>query len=281
MIASLVNRKSIAVVFTASLLIASSATGAEKYQSSVGMPLRIEQIVLPGSELVTKPLDETNHPIVLRVTGSFPHGSKYRYDLEFHGLEPGKFNLCDYLQRKDGSPTGELPPLTVEITSTLPPGPIKPTALKSVSASNAVSYRTWGIVFVVVWLIGLPLILFLGRKSRTERHSSSRSLTAADRLRPLVEEAMNGNLSDARLAQLERELVALWRKRLKLDEMKASDAIIVLRKHEQAGALLCQLEAWLHRPGGEQSVDVAEMLKPYQDLPADELSLTPAGGEMT
>ena len=281
MIARIANTKSLAVMSATMLaLIASSATGTSaagqvKYEAVVGMPLRIEQIVLPGSELVARPLDETNRPIVLRITGVFPHGSDYRYDLEFYGLEPGTFNLSDYLQRKDGSAIGELPPLTVEIRSTLPPGQIEPTTLESVRATDLGGYRTWCLIAVVVWLIGLPLILFLGRKSKRKDREASGPLSLADRPRPLVEEAMAGQMADSRLAQLERALVVLWRDRLNLNDMKAADAIVVLRQHEQAGALLRQLETWLHRPGGEQDVDVAAILAPYQDLPADELSLSP------
>ena len=44
---------------------------------------------------------------------------------------------------------------------------------------------------------------------------------------------------------------------------------------EQAGPLLSQVEAWLHRPGGEQDVDVAVLLAPYQNLPAEDLDLQP------
>ena len=63
-------------------------------------------------------------------------------------------------------------------------------------------------------------------------------------------------------------------KQLNLDDTKAEDAIVVLREHDQAGVLLRQLETWLHCPGGEQDVDIAVILAPYQDLPADELSLS-------
>ena len=54
--------------------------------------------------------------------------------------------------------------------------------------------------------------------------------------------------------------------------MKAAEAIGVLRDHEEAGGLLRQLELWLHRRDHNDSVDVAALLKPYQDVPADALS---------
>ena len=275
MIFSLANTKSFGpIVATMLLLIAPFATGQEKYRSAVGMSMRIEQIVLPGSELVAMPLDETNRPIVLRVTGVFPHGTDYRYDLEFYGLVPGTFNLCDYLKRKDGSATGELPPLNVEIQTNLPQGQIEPSGLQSISGPGVGGYRRVIVISAFVWLIGLALILFWGRKKNQEDRAAKGPPSVADVLRPLVEEAMAGQMSDSRLAQLERALVVLWRKQLNLDGTKAEDAIVVLREHEQAGVLLRQLETWLHRPGGEQDVDIAVILAPYQNLPADELSLS-------
>ena len=40
-------------------------------------------------------------------------------------------------------------------------------------------------------------------------------------------------------------------------------------RHPEAGPLLQQLESWLHRPGPADRVDVAGLLKPYQDVPAE------------
>ena len=42
----------------------------------------------------------------------------------------------------------------------------------------------------------------------------------------------------------------------------------------EAGALLRELEKWLHKPGPAQDVDVAELLKPYEKLPAEEREIT-------
>jgi Ca-activated chloride channel family protein len=46
-----------------------------------------------------------------------------------------------------------------------------------------------------------------------------------------------------------------------------------MRKHPEAGPLLGQLEAWLHRPGPPEQVSVGALLAPYRDLPADALDL--------
>jgi hypothetical protein len=77
------------------------------------------EATLPGTLLEARPVDEKSL-IILRVADSFPHGTLTRYDLRYIGLEPGKYDLRDYLRRQDGSPLGDLPPLQVEIAGLLP-----------------------------------------------------------------------------------------------------------------------------------------------------------------
>jgi hypothetical protein len=82
---------------------------------------------------------------------------------------------------------------------------------------------------------------------------------------------MQGELGRAERAQLELSLVAYWRRRLGLDDRRPEQVITLLREHEQAGPLLRGLEDWLHRPEPPEDVDVAALLAPYRDLPADAL----------
>ena len=44
-----------------------------------------------------------------------------------------------------------------------------------------------------------------------------------------------------------------------------------------AGPLLGQLETWLHQPGSHDPVDVAELLRPYRDLPPDAVDIGERG----
>ncbi len=66
-------------------------------KSTVGMPARIEQRVLPGSELEVRPIDDRRAPIVLRILGVYPHGTAFRYDFVYYGLDPGTYDLKDLL----------------------------------------------------------------------------------------------------------------------------------------------------------------------------------------
>jgi len=236
------------------------------------MSARIDQLVLPGSELEALPMEDRQQPIVLRVAGVFPHGSAHRYDLIYYGLEPGKFDLKDYLRRTDGSSMGEAPPILVEIQPVLPPGQIEPNKLEPRSAGRLGGYRAMLVLGGIVWVGGLLVILFAGRKRRQAAALAARQpASLADRLRGTVEDAVAGKLNQSELAELERMLLAYWRRRLDMEELDAAEAIVRLREHEDAGALLKQLERWLHCPDTSSDVDVASLLEPYRNLPADAL----------
>lgn len=247
-----------------------SAATAAKAASPVGMSARLEQIVLPGAELVAKPID-SDGPMVLRIVNTFPHGSDFRYDFEYYGLEVGKWNLNDFLERKDGSEATGLPEIVVEITTVLPPGQVEPNALQGDTVRGLGGYQIAMILTGVAWVIGLLVILLSGRKKTNESaRAESEPASLADRLRPIVQQAIAGDLPDERLAELEMMLVAFWRKQLGIEKADADEVIPRLRAHSAAGPLLKQLESWLHRPKSDATVvNVADLLAPYRELPPD------------
>ena len=112
-------------------------------------------------------------------------------------------------------------------------------------------------------------ILLAGRaQRRAAQAASAQPATLAERLQPMVEAAAAGQLDSAGKAQLERLLLAFWRRRLELEGVKAADAMPKLRNHGEAGALLRQLEDWLHRPKPTQDVDLGALLAPYRSVAA-------------
>jgi hypothetical protein len=254
----------------ASLLLPGVLMAADERGATIGMPARIDQLVLPGSELEVRPLDDRKTSIVLRITGVFPHGTAHRYDLVYYGLDPGTFDLRNYLRRKDSSSTDDLPPIQVKIDSVLPTGQIQPNPLELREAPSLGGYRVLLVVVGILWAIGLGAIILVGRRHR-RRMREDRPLTLADRLRPLVERAMAGMLSQPERAELERLLLSYWRTRLNLVESKPPEGFALLRRHPEAGPLLTQLENWLHRPGLSEPVDLTALLEPYRHaaLPQD------------
>jgi hypothetical protein len=209
--------------------------------------------------------------MILRVTAVYPHGTAFRYDLEYIGLEPGSFDLKSSLIRRDGSSNAEVPSIPVEIKSLLPPGQVPPHRLDVGEPPSVGGYRTTLIVLGVLWAAGLFAIIFMGRKARIAAKQGERPMTLEERLRPLVEQSIAGTLSRPDRARLELALVALWRRRLGLESQSPDESLRTLRAHPDAGPLLVGLEDWLHRPSPPKDVDVAALLRPYRDLPADAL----------
>jgi hypothetical protein len=247
------------------LLLADGARGEDQRHASVGMPARINQLVLPGPELEVRPLDDRKAPLVLRIAAAYPHGTAFRYDLVYYGLGPGEYDLRRFLRRKDGSDSADLPPLRVTIDAVLPPGQVEPHVLDARGAAFLSPYRLILIGLGFLWVLGLLAILFLGRRKRRLEHAGElKPVTLADRLRPLVEHARAGTMTTEQRAEVERLLLSYWRHRLALDERRPAEAFAALRRHPEAGLLLEQLEAWLHRPVPAAEVDVAALLRPYQ-----------------
>ncbi len=227
---------------------------------------------MPGTELEALPLDDRAAPVVLRIVKTYPHGTAFRYDLEYYVLDPGTFDLKNSLRRKDGSTINDLPSLQVTVRPILPPGQIKPHPLVLEGTPFMGGYRLLLVLAGVAWVFGLLAILFVGRRKRLAvRQQEKRVLTMADRLAPLVERGMAGKLTPTECADLERSLLSYWRRRLQLEDHKPVEAFATLRSHAQAGPLLEQLEIWLHRPGTAEQVNVAALLDPYRSLPADAL----------
>jgi hypothetical protein len=261
------------LVAIATAVMADDAPGQPRSQSTVGMPARLEQVVLPGPELEVKPIEDRRAPLVVRIAAVYPHGTDFRYDLIYYGLEPGRYDLRDSLRRKDGAPLTGLPPLPVLVEPVLPPGQIEPHRPPLESSTWLGGYRWLAIAGGLVWFAGLLVIMLGGRRKRALAEAvAARPLTLADRLRPLVNAAMAGTLARGQEAELERLLIGYWRKRLALERVEPARLIALLREHDQAGPLLRRLEDWLHRPPGEaaQPVDVAALLEPYRTIPADE-----------
>jgi hypothetical protein len=238
------------------------------------MSARIEELVLPGPELVVAPLD-AQCPVVLRITRVSPHGTAFRYDLEYSGLDPGEYDLRHFLRRKDGTAADQadsnVPAIPVAIRSVLAPERIKPNAPAEGAIPSFGGYRTLLVVGAVAWTIGLLALLFARRQRRRAFEiANAKPRTLAERLRPLVESARAGTLSRADRAALELGLFAYWSRKLGLDGKRPAEALATMREHADAGPLFLSLEDWLHRPDPRAGVDVAALLAPYSNLPADE-----------
>lgn len=242
--------------------------------STVGVFVKLEQVVLPGSQIEALPLDDDQRPVVVRIIESFPHGTDYRYDFEYYGLDPGEYDLRDYLRRQDGTAINDLPPMPIKIVSLLPAGQVQPNPLAVHKTPRVGGYRSTMISVGLIWLLVLLCLLFGARQNKKSRAGSANSpVTFAERLRPAIDAAIAGDMTSEQHSELELMLVTFWRRKLNMDNLPMDESLRRLREHEEAGPLLRQLEDWLHRPSANEStVDVPELLRPYQGIPADPMN---------
>ena len=256
-------------------LAAATAVAQDRPSSTVGMPAVIHDLVLPAPELEAAPR-RPEDLVVVRILATYPHGTAFRYDLEFWGQEAGEHDLADYLRPKPGAGGAApvaLPPVLVEVRTLLPPGQVQPHDPAPGEVPALGGYRALGIAAGVLWLAGIVAILFVGRAKRRAEEQSARPPTLAERLRPLVERALGGELTRTDRAALELGLVAYWRQRLGLEEESPAAALAQMREHGEAGPLLTSLEEWLHDPAPAREVDLTTLLAPYRDLPPDAIDL--------
>ncbi len=254
------------LVFSLLLLAAGLARA-----TTVGMTGEVKDQKLPGPELVVKKMENPRGPFILRITAVYPHGSDFRYDFAYTGLEPGKYDLCTLLEHKDKTPVAGLPPVEVEITPVLPPGP--PPMIEDHPVAPFLprlgGYRMLLWILGIVWIVGFIALLCWRRKSRAATAPASvPEPTVAERLRPLITEATAGRLDRDGQAKLERLLLGFWRQRLDLDAASPAEAIRTLRNHPEGGELLRRVEDWLHRPVRPESeavseAEIATLLQPY------------------
>ena len=153
--------------------------------STVGLPARTEQLVLPGTELEPAAWDDAT-PVVIRIEAVYPHGAAFRYDLVYQGLEPGEYDLRKFLRRKDGSSVDDLPPLVVTIHGLLPLGHVTPHDPPFSSLPWLGGYRVLLALVGVLWLMGLIWIVYPRRPASQVLGEGVVHVSLAERLRPLV-----------------------------------------------------------------------------------------------
>ena len=186
-------------------------------QTTVGMVGRFQEVKIPGSKLEVIPLRDRDTPLVVRIVRTFPHGTDFRYEIEYYGLEPGVYDLRDYLRRVDGSSAEAVPQLAVEVVPVLPAGQIRPNQLVAREPPRLGGYQRWLIVVAVGWVAVLLLLIFWRRGSKNAGDTvNAQPRTLAERLRPLVDRAVAGVATQAELASLERSLLTYWRKTAQL-----------------------------------------------------------------
>lgn len=219
-------------------------------------------------------------PVVVRLAGKRESSGGVSYRLEYIGTVAGRHDLRQALESDDGTPL-DIPPVWVEVTSSLPPDHGTDLFLSSHMPELRGSwYRPTLIAAGVVWA-ACPVV-YLGimlarRRPPAKVLPPPPPPTLAEQLRPLVESAAAGTLSMRERANLELMLYQYWRAKLGISERQA-EAVARLREHPEAGTLLRAIERWLHAArSNDEGVEreVTGLLEPFRHVPAVAL---PAGG---
>lgn len=255
------------LVYLAKLAV-NPAGYAQDQAPTVGALAKISDLVIPGSELEVIPVTDRLQPVFVRIVATYPHGDAFRYDIEYQGMEAGEFDLLRFLRRKDGSSLEGAAPVRVTIRSQLPPGQILPHAVEFQWWPRLGGYRWWATVAAAAWLVLLAYLIFSLRRPRQAVESVAAPQSFAELLQSRLEAAARGELQADQYAELERMILAYWKRRLGLARLSAAEAIRQIRQHPDAGPLLEQLEGSLHQPVGDRQIDIAKLVEPYRELAA-------------
>ncbi len=212
-------------------------------------------------------------PLLVRVTDltpSAPDTSEHRYRIDYIGAVAGTFDLRTLIVHHDGTSALELAPLEVQIASELPAN-FGTDLFGTPPAPNLVmSYYRLVLALIALLWIAIPIVLFVRRHLRKppapEPPPAKPSLTLADQLRPLIQAAMQRDLSIEDQARLELLLLAFWSERRALAHLAPALAIAQLRTDSEASPLLLAVEEWLHARGHSEprpARDLMKLLEPY------------------
>lgn len=248
------------------LLAIAPVVGAEPAPGSISLEREVS-VTLDRGDYRPKPLDDRT-PLILRLETVTPAADgRFTYVFRYLGFEPGPYKLADYLVHPDGSPASDLGETPIQVDSILPPthqGELNPFATQPFPWIGGYRRILGGLA--LLWLCGLPALIWLGRKKPEVPVTEVEvpALTYAERMRPLVEAAAAGQLTATGQANLERLLTGYWREKIARPDLRMSEALAMLKNHAEAGPLLRALERWLHRPGGATRAEIEGLLKPYR-----------------
>ncbi len=247
-----------------SFLLAISSLMAEIPSQRVGLPLKIREIYIPGGEVKAKARRDSKPPLSVRILEVKPAKDGSRYDFEIQGLDPGQYDLADFLEAPEGT---KIPEIALEITTTLPPGLVRPHEISQGKLPELGGYRRMMILLGSLWVAGLIAILFWRKKKPTTGEDGNAvPIALSERLRPLIDQAAMGNLSSDDRAKLERLVFGHWRERRpEIAALSPAEAMAKLRTDSEASPLILALERWLHsRESTASGADIGKLLAPYK-----------------
>lgn len=256
-----------------SLLLALGAA-----QARAAVPVGLEQtmtLTLPSGLVAVPVADQAE--VILRIAHVRPLNSRQsQYDLRYTLMTAGGHDLRTYLQSADGCGMGTdliADAINTEGLSLLPAdfgGQLK--SHQSAPLPGPVHYRQWLWAGGIMWLIGLAALALGGRRKPAAPAAQTQALdppvlTTLEKLRGLISRVELGSaLTVEEQSRLESLLLAYWREKkgLSQGDVSMAQAMAALRADPQAGALMEDLDNWLHRPASRRrSANPGDFLLAY------------------
>lgn len=247
----------------------SQAVEADVISRNIGIEGDVS-VTLDRGDYQPRPLDDRT-PLALRVEKITAHeDGRFTYDFHYMGFEPGEYKLADYLMLANGGEATGIGDKLLQVRTMLPAGhdgALNPYVTRPFPWFGGYRMLLGGLAFL--WVLGIVAFIYFGRKRKVKVIPVviPPQPTFAERMRPFVEQAAEGKLSANGQAELERLFMGYWRDRLSLREQGMTKSLAALKRHDEAGALLCALEGWLHRPGGATPEEINALLEPYRKAP--------------
>ena len=248
------------------VLIGSTFVLKGEYQSPLGLPIEITDLYISGEKVEPILRVDNRSSLVIRVTDIKPAEDGYRYSMTVYGLDPGSYNILDFLQYSDSKLPVSSKAIPLQITTihgldNLP----KPEALNPKPPPKMGGYRALMITLSLFWLAILGLLVFYRKKKPQSEKGELPELTLQQKLAKLVTRASKGDLDDAEQAKLERLIIGHWKQELpEISKLPPAQALAKLREHNEASPLILKLEQWLHSPQPEiNHEDLAPLLEPF------------------
>lgn len=228
-------------------------------------------LVISKGNLQSKRVDPQS-PLILRVLTIRPlSDGRFIYRVAFTPLEPGSFNLSDYLVFPDDTPLGSNEPHPVTVLPRVTdPDQTTLLSMPFTRTPPAIPYTTWMVLLGLLWA-AMGLRLFYKKKPapQTAPAAPPPAPTLAELLRPLVELAASGDLDIPGKARLERIFLQYWSQQLDLQKLTAIERMRAIRKHPDAGRLFRTMDSWIHRPEPViPEEEITAVLAPYAAIDA-------------
>lgn len=201
-----------------------------------------------ASPLQARPVRDATSGVLVRVV-PLEDG---RQRIEWLGLLEGSFDLAALLERVDGRPAADLPPLLVEVYSQLPPE----TGTDLFGAASwrlelSAGHRAMLAAILLAW-IAVPIVVLVRRRLRRPTAAppapSRREPTLAERLHDAVRDAGGRELSAAEQGRLELLLLRLLREHAG-GGASIAEATARLREDPATAPAVRAVESWLHARG--------------------------------